>query len=168
MIAPQPWSSAQKVGDFKRPVGYILQQLEKVSHGWAVMPVSHSWGYSHPRGREIDFGTKGGSIHFACCNHCIRTKGRALAFPESCAEVSNCSKGARRWGDKVTRVASPVQFLNTPMQGGEPLAHDCLQAIEQVCAVWPDLQDAPTEDPATEFFTDGNSLVQEEEKPVMQ
>lgn len=67
-----------------------------------------------------------------------------------------------------TTALSPVQLLNTPMQGGEPLTHDCLQTIEQVCAGWPDLQGAPTVDPAAEFFTDRSSPVQEGEKPAVQ
>lgn len=79
----------------------------------------------------MDFGTKDGSVHFA---HSTRTKEGALAFPESYAEVSNCSNGGEDVRIKVATVVSPVRFLNTPMQGGEPLTHDCPQTIEKVCA----------------------------------
>lgn len=66
------------------------------------MPASHSDDYSpHPRGREIDFGTKDSGVHFTCSNHCIRKKRGALAFPESYAEVSDYFNEARRCGVEI-------------------------------------------------------------------
>ncbi|TRZ08963.1 hypothetical protein HGM15179_018145 [Zosterops borbonicus] len=62
---------------------------------------------------------------------------------------------------KATTSVNPAQFLNIPMQGEEHLTHGYLQTIEYVYASQPDLQDASTEDPEIEFFTDRSSFVKD-------
>ncbi|RMC04343.1 hypothetical protein DUI87_19162 [Hirundo rustica rustica] len=56
----------------------------------------------------------------------------------------------------VTNIVNPASFLSRSM--GEPVIHDCLEAIEATYSSRPDLKDTPFEDAET-WFTDGSSYV---------
>ncbi|RMC21142.1 hypothetical protein DUI87_02000 [Hirundo rustica rustica] len=56
----------------------------------------------------------------------------------------------------VTNIVNPASFLSGSM--GEPVIHDCLEAIEATYSSCPDLKDTPLEDAET-WFTDGSSYV---------
>lgn len=46
----------------------LFKTARQGQSGLAGMPESHSSNCSHPRGQEIDFGTKDNNVYFACCN----------------------------------------------------------------------------------------------------
>lgn len=57
----------------------------------------------------------------------------------------------------VTNTTNPALFLSGI--SGEPVTHDCLEAIEAVYSSRPDLKEEPLEDAKDSWYTDGNSFV---------
>lgn len=73
-----------------------------------------------------------------------------MAFPEPYVEISDCSNEARRCVVE-SNYCSKSSPIPEHRDGEEQLNHDGLQTTEQVYASQTDLQDAPTENPETEF-----------------
>lgn len=99
MTAPHAWSSGSEGGRLQDACGMLFKTSGQCQPGMAQMPVScRNDCFPHPRGQEIDFGTKDSGVHFTHHNHCVLPKRGALTFPRLYAEISDCSSGARRCG----------------------------------------------------------------------
>ncbi|XP_066195654.1 uncharacterized protein, partial [Sylvia atricapilla] len=150
----------QRLGSWKRPVGYFSKQLDNVSAGWpsclravAATVLLIQEARKLTMGRHIDvfvphmvttvLEQKGG--------HWL-SPSRMIKFQVTLTEQDDVTL-------KTTNLLNPASFLGTTAEEG-PLEHDCIEVIEYTYSARADLKDTPLEQPEWELFTDGSSFVE--------
>ncbi|XP_027763179.1 uncharacterized protein LOC114070137 [Empidonax traillii] len=150
----------QRLGSWKRPVGYFSKQLDTVSGGWpgclravAATVILIQEARKLTLGRHITvyvphmviavLEQKGG--HWLSSSRMLQYQ--ALLREQDDIEL------------KVTNHLNPAEFLRSAQEEGV-LEHDCMETIEHVYASRKDLKDEPLENPDWELFTDGSSFVE--------
>ncbi|XP_051630902.1 uncharacterized protein LOC127464578 [Manacus candei] len=150
----------QRLGSWKRPVGYFSKRLDAVSGGWpGCLRAVAATVILIQEARKLTLGKhmivyvphmviavleqKGG--HWLSSNHMLQYQ--ALLREQDDVEL------------KITNHLNPAEFLRSTQEEGT-LEHDCVETIEQVYASRRDLKDEPLTDPDWELFTDGSSFVE--------
>ncbi|XP_059701590.1 uncharacterized protein LOC132326881 [Haemorhous mexicanus] len=150
----------QRIGSWKRPVGYFLKQLDTVSAGWpSCLRVVAATVILIQEARKLTMGKKMEVFVPHMVLAVLEQKGghwlsssRMLQYQAILREQDDVEL-------KITNHINPAEFLRSEQEEGE-LAHDCVEVIEQVYASRMDLKDTPMEDPDWELFTDGSSYVE--------
>ncbi|XP_010576473.1 PREDICTED: uncharacterized protein LOC104838433 [Haliaeetus leucocephalus] len=151
----------QKMGSWKRPVGYFSKQLDTVSKGWpnclravaaTVMIIQEA--------RKLTLG-KTITVYVP---HMVKTvleqKGGHWLSPSRMMKYQVILTQQDDVILKTTNLVNPAVFLSSIQEEGQ-LEHDCLAAIEYVYSSREDLKDVPLERPDWELYTDGSSFVEQ-------
>ncbi|GAB0188415.1 protein NYNRIN-like [Grus japonensis] len=152
---------AQRLGSWKRPVGYFSKQLDNVSKGWpGCLRAVAATVLLIQEARKLTMGQK----IVVYVPHMVITvleqKGGHWLSPSRMLKYQVVLLEQDDVELKATAIVNPAMFLTTE-NPTEKLEHDCLITIEQVYSSRPDLKDEPLKDPDLELFTDGSSFVQE-------
>ncbi|GAB0207686.1 hypothetical protein GRJ2_003234300 [Grus japonensis] len=152
---------AQRLGSWKRPVGYFSKQLDNVSKGWpGCLRAVAATVLLIQEARKLTMGQK----IVVYVPHKVITvleqKGGHWLSPSRMLKYQVVLLEQDDVELKATAIVNPAMFLTTE-NPTEKLEHDCLVTIEQVYSSRPDLKDEPLKDPDLELFTDGSSFVQE-------
>ncbi|RLV63310.1 hypothetical protein DV515_00018401 [Chloebia gouldiae] len=150
----------QKLGSWKRPVGYFSKQLDAVSTGWppclravaaTVLLIQEAWKLT--LGRKIDVYVP----HMVMAvleqkgSHWLSSS-RMLQYQAILREQDDVQL-------QTTSHLNPAEFLRSEVIEDE-LVHDCVEMIEQVYSSRQDLKDEPLDTADWELFTDGSSFVE--------
>ncbi|GAB0207362.1 protein NYNRIN-like [Grus japonensis] len=152
---------AQRLGSWKRPVGYFSKQLDNVSKGWpGCLRAMATTVLLIQEARKLTMGQK----IVVYVPHMVITvlerKGGHWLSPSRMLKYQVVLLEQDDVELKATAIVNPAMFLSTE-NPTEKLEHDCLLTIEQVYSSRPDLTDEPLKDPDLELFIDGSSFVQE-------
>ncbi|XP_062370210.1 uncharacterized protein LOC134057228 [Cinclus cinclus] len=150
----------QKLGSWKRPVGYFSKQLDAVSSGWpSCLRAVAATVLLIQESRKLTLGKK---IEVFVPHMVITVLEQKGGHWLSSSRMLQYQAILREQDDvelKVTNHINPAEFLRSEQEEGE-LTHDCVEVIEQVFASRTDLKDVPLESPDWELFTDGSSFVE--------
>ncbi|XP_030367170.1 uncharacterized protein LOC115619267, partial [Strigops habroptila] len=150
----------QRLGSWKRPVGYFSKQLDPVSAGWpsCLRAVAATVTLI----QEVRKLTLGKHID-VYVPHMVMTvleqKGGYWLSPSRMMKYQAVLTEQDDVTLKTTNLLNPAAFLGTNTEDGI-LEHDCVETIEYTYATRADLKDAPLEQPDQELFTDGSSFVE--------
>ncbi|GAB0190206.1 protein NYNRIN-like [Grus japonensis] len=149
---------AQRLGSWKRPVGYFSKQLDNVSKGWpGCLRAVAATVLLIQEARKLTMGQK----IVVYVPHMVITvleqKGGHWLSPSRMLKYQVVLLEQDDVELKATAIVNPAMFLTTE-NPTEKLEHDCLITIEQVYSSRPDLKDEPLKDPDLELFTDGSSF----------
>ncbi|XP_058715777.1 uncharacterized protein LOC131590004 [Poecile atricapillus] len=151
---------AQRLGSWKRPVGYFSKQLDTVSAGWpSCLRAVTATVILIQEARKLTLGRK---IEVFVPHMVLAVLEQKGGHWLSSSRMLQYQAILREQDDvdlKMTNHVNPAEFLRSEQEEGE-LAHDCMEVIEQVYASRMDLKDVPMEDPDWELFTDGSSYVE--------
>ncbi|XP_063276755.1 uncharacterized protein LOC134562979 isoform X1 [Prinia subflava] len=151
---------AQRLGSWKRPVGYFSKQLDPVSAGWpSCLRAVTATVILIQEARKLTLGRK---IEVFVPHMVLAVLEQKGGHWLSSSRMLQYQAILREQDDvelKMTDHVNPAEFLRSEQEEGE-LAHDCMEGIEQVHASRIDLKDTPMEDPDWELFTDGSSFVE--------
>lgn len=150
----------QRLGSWKRPVGYFSKQLDTVSAGWP--PCLRAVAATVILIQEARKLTLGKKIEVFVPHMVLAVLEQKGGHWLSSSRMLQYQAVLREQDDvdlKITNCINPAEFLRSEAEGGE-LAHDCMETIEQVYASRIDLKDVPLENPDWELFTDGSSYVE--------
>ncbi|XP_005534386.1 PREDICTED: uncharacterized protein LOC102107869 [Pseudopodoces humilis] len=151
---------AQRLGSWKRPVGYFSKQLDTVSAGWpSCLRAVTATVILIQEARKLTLGRK---IEVFVPHMVLAVLEQKGGHWLSSSRMLQYQAILREQDDvdlKMTNHVNPAEFLRSEQEEGE-LAHDCMEVIEQVYASRMDLKDVPMEDPDWELFTDGSSFVE--------
>ncbi|XP_063252174.1 uncharacterized protein LOC134549951 [Prinia subflava] len=151
---------AQRLGSWKRPVGYFSKQLDPVSAGWpSCLRAVTATVILIQEARKLTLGRK---IEVFVPHMVLAVLEQKGGHWLSSSRMLQYQAILREQDDvelKMTDHVNPAEFLRSEQEEGE-LAHDCMEVIEQVHASRIDLKDVPMEDPDWELFTDGSSFVE--------
>lgn len=151
----------QRMGSWKRPVGYFCKQLDTVSKGWpnclravaaTVMLI-----------REARKLTLGRTITVYVPHMVITVLEQKGGHWLSPSRMMKYQVILTEQGDvilKTTNLVNPAVFLSSTQEEGQ-LEHDCLATIEYVYSSRGDLKDVPLERPDWELYTDGSSFMEQ-------
>ncbi|XP_030335442.1 uncharacterized protein LOC115605316, partial [Strigops habroptila] len=151
---------SQRLGSWKRPVGYFSKQLDPVSAGWpsCLRAVAATVTLI----QEVRKLTLGKHID-VYVPHMVMTvleqKGGYWLSPSRMMKYQAVLTEQDDVTLKTTNLLNPAAFLGTNTEDGI-LEHDCVETIEYTYATRADLKDAPLEQPDQELFTDGSSFVE--------
>ncbi|RLV63005.1 hypothetical protein DV515_00018719, partial [Chloebia gouldiae] len=150
----------QKLGSWKRPVGYFSKQLDAVSTGWppclravAATVLLIQEARKLTLGRKIDVYVP----HMVMAvleqkgSHWLSSS-RMLQYQAILREQDDVQL-------QTTSHLNPAEFLCSKVTEDE-LVHDCVEMIEQVYSSRQDLKDEPLDTADWELFTDGSSFVE--------
>ncbi|RLV63439.1 hypothetical protein DV515_00018270 [Chloebia gouldiae] len=150
----------QKLGSWKRPVGYFSKQLDAVSTGWppclravAATVLLIQEARKLTLGRKIDVYVP----HMVMAvleqkgSHWLSSS-RMLQYQAILREQDDVQL-------QTTSHLNPAEFLRSEVIEDE-LVHDCVEMIEQVYSSRQDLKDEPLDTADWELFTDGSSFVE--------
>ncbi|KAM6306915.1 LOW QUALITY PROTEIN: DENN domain-containing protein 2A-like [Podargus strigoides] len=150
----------QKLGSWKRPVGYFSKQLDTVSTGWpSCLRAVAATVILIQEARKLTLGRK---IEVFVPHMVIAVLEQKGGHWLSSSRMLQYQAILREQDDvelRITNHINPAEFLRSQLDEGE-LEHDCVEVIEQVYASRPDLKDVPMENPDWELFTDGSSFVE--------
>ncbi|XP_062348571.1 uncharacterized protein LOC134043853 [Cinclus cinclus] len=140
----------QKLGSWKRPVGYFSKQLDAVSSGWpSCLRAVAATVLLIQESRKLTL-EEGELTH-----DCVEVIEQVFA---SRTDLKDVPLESPDW-ELFTDGSSFVENGTSEQEEGE-LTHDCVEVIEQVFASRTDLKDVPLESPDWELFTDGSSFVE--------
>ncbi|RMB93984.1 hypothetical protein DUI87_29571 [Hirundo rustica rustica] len=150
----------QKIGPWKRPVGYFSKQLDTVSSGWpGCLRAVAATVLLIQEARKLTLGRK---LEVYVPHMVIAVLEQKGGHWLSSSRLLQYQALLREQDDielKITPHLNPAEFLRSEREEGE-LVHDCVEIIEQVYASREDLKDAPIDSPDWELFTDGSSFVE--------
>ncbi|RMB97595.1 hypothetical protein DUI87_25959 [Hirundo rustica rustica] len=150
----------QKIGPWKRPVGYFSKQLDTVSAGWpGCLRAVAATVLLIQEARKLTLGRK---LEVYVPHMVIAVLEQKGGHWLSSSRLLQYQALLREQDDielKITPHLNPAEFLRSEREEGE-LVHDCVEIIEQVYASREDLKDAPIDSPDWELFTDGSSFVE--------
>ncbi|RMC04062.1 hypothetical protein DUI87_19399 [Hirundo rustica rustica] len=150
----------QKIGPWKRPVGYFSKQLDTVSSGWpGCLQAVAATVLLIQEARKLTLGRK---LEVYVPHMVIAVLEQKGGHWLSSSRLLQYQALLREQDDielKITPHLNPAEFLRSEREEGE-LVHDCVEIIEQVYASREDLKDAPIDSPDWELFTDGSSFVE--------
>ncbi|RMB89576.1 hypothetical protein DUI87_34044 [Hirundo rustica rustica] len=151
---------AQRLGSWKRPVGYFSKQLDAVSAGWpSCLRAVTATVILIQEARKLTLGRK---IEVFVPHMVLAVLEQNGGHWLSSSRMLQYQAILREQDDvdlKMTNHINPAEFLRSEQEEGE-LAHDCMEVIEQVYASRMDLKDVPMENPDWELFADGSSFVE--------
>lgn len=151
---------AQRLGSWKRPVGYFSKQLDAVSAGWpSCLRAVTATVILIQEARKLTLGRK---IEIFVPHMVLAVLEQKGGHWLSSSRMLQYQAILREQDDvdlKITNRVNPAEFLRSEQEEGE-LAHDCMEVIEQVYASRIDLKDVPMENPDWELFTNGSSFVE--------
>ncbi|XP_050769787.1 uncharacterized protein LOC127027997 [Gymnogyps californianus] len=152
---------AQKLGSWKRPMGYFSKQLDNVSKGWpACLRAVAATILLIQEARKLTLGQKLTVFVPHAVTAVLEQKGGHWLSP---SRILNYQAILLEQDDvelKVTTILNPATFLTTDPDGGE-LTHDCLQTMEQTYSSRADLKDMPMENVDWDLFVDGSSFMRD-------
>ncbi|RMB96229.1 hypothetical protein DUI87_27292 [Hirundo rustica rustica] len=150
----------QKIGPWKRPVGYFSKQLDTVSSGWpGCLRAVAATVLLIQEARKLTLGRK---LEVYVPHMVIAVLEQKGGHWLSSSRLLQYQALLREQDDielKINPHLNPAEFLRSNQEEGE-LVHDCVEIIEQVYASREDLKDAPIDSPDWELFTDGSSFVE--------
>ncbi|XP_076217596.1 uncharacterized protein LOC143172258 [Aptenodytes patagonicus] len=151
----------QKMGSWKRPVGYFSKQLGTVSKEWptclravaaTVMLIQEA--------RKLTLGRTITVYVPHMVITVLEQKGGHWLSPSRRMKYQVILTEQDDVILKTTNLINPADFLNSVQEEGQ-IEHDCLVTIEHVYSSREDLNDRPLEDPDWELYTDGSSFVED-------
>lgn len=151
----------QKMGSWKRPVGYFSKQLDTVSKGWpnCLRAVAATLMLIQ-EARKLTMG----KTIIVYVPHMVKTvleqKGGYWLSPSRMMKYQVILTQQDDVILKTTNLVNPAVFLSSIQEEGQ-LEHDCLAAIEYVYSSREDLKDVPLEQPDWELYTDGSSFMEQ-------
>ncbi|XP_069737468.1 uncharacterized protein [Phaenicophaeus curvirostris] len=150
----------QKLGSWKRPVGYFSKQLDPVSAGWpSCLRAVAATVILIQEARKLTLG-KNIEVYVP---HMVLTvleqKGGHWLSPSQMMKFQAILTEQDDVSLKTTNLLNPAAFLGAATEDG-PLEHDCIEVIEHTYATRADLKDTPIEQPDQELFTDGSSFME--------
>ncbi|KAK4816189.1 hypothetical protein QYF61_012654 [Mycteria americana] len=152
----------QRLGAWRRAVGYFSKQLDNVSKGWpGCLCAVAATVLLIQEDRKLTIGQRiivyvphmvtsvleQKGAHRLALSHML--KYQVILLEQDDVEL------------KTTIAINPAMFLNSEVRDSEPLHHNCLQTIEHVYSSRQDLRDEPLTNPDLELFTDGSSFVRD-------
>ncbi|XP_068856810.1 uncharacterized protein [Aphelocoma coerulescens] len=150
----------QRLGSWKRPMGYFSKQLDMVSGGWpGCLRAVAATVILIQEARKL---TLGKHITVYVPHMVIAVLEQKGGHWLSSSRMMQYQAQLREQDDvelKITNHLNPAEFLRSTQEEGE-LEHDCVEVIEQVYASREDLKDVPMADPDVELFTDGSSFME--------
>ncbi|XP_040434580.1 uncharacterized protein LOC121080559 [Falco naumanni] len=150
----------QKMGSWKRPVGYFSKQLDVVSKGWSTcLRAVAATVMLIQEARKL---TLGRMITVYVPHMVITVLEQKVGHWLSPSRMMKYQVVLTEQDDvilKTTNLTNPAVFLSF-VQEEEQLEHDCLATIERVYSSREDLKDTPLEAPDWELYTDGSSFVE--------
>ncbi|XP_062485374.1 uncharacterized protein LOC134169139 [Pezoporus occidentalis] len=150
----------QKLGSWKRPVGYFSKQLDPVSTGWpsclravaaAVILIQEA--------RKLTLGKHIDVFVPHMVTTVLEQKGGHWLSPSRMMKYQAILMEQDDINLRTTNLLNPAAFLGTDLEEGT-LEHDCIEVIKHTYATRTDLKDVPLERPDWELFTDGSSFVE--------
>ena len=152
---------AQKLGLWKRPVGYFSKQLDNVSKGWpACLRAVAATVLLIQEARKLTLGQKLTVFVPHAVTPVLEQKGGHCLSPSRILKYQAILLEQDDVELKVTTILNPATFLTTDPDGGE-LTHNCLQTMEQMYSSRADLKDMPMENADWDLFVDGSSFMQD-------
>ncbi|RMC21081.1 hypothetical protein DUI87_01938 [Hirundo rustica rustica] len=150
----------QKIGPWKRPVGYFSKQLDTVSSGWpGCLRAVAATVLLIQEARKLTLGRKLEVYVPHMVIAVLEQKGGHWLSSSCLLQYQALLREQDDIELKITPHLNPAEFLRPNREEGE-LVHDCVEIIEQVYASREDLKDAPIDSPDWELFTDGSSFVE--------
>ncbi|XP_037228472.1 uncharacterized protein LOC119140913, partial [Falco rusticolus] len=151
----------QRIGSWKRPVGYFSKQLDTVSRGWpnclravaaTVMLIQEA--------RKLTLGRTITVYVPHMVITVLEQKGGHWLSPSRMMKYQVVLTEQDDVILKTTNLVNPAVFLSSIQEEGR-LEHDCLAAIEYVYSSREDLKDVPLERPDWELYSDGSSFMEQ-------
>ncbi|KAK4810906.1 hypothetical protein QYF61_013314 [Mycteria americana] len=150
----------QKLGSWKRPVGYFSKQLDEVSKGWpACLRAVAATATLTEESRKLTLGQPITVFVPHAVSSLLENKGHHWISPSRLAKYQAVLLEQDGGVISLTSALNPATLL--PISESGELHHDCLTTIEQVYSSRPDLQDEPLPNAELELFTDGSSFMLE-------
>ncbi|XP_037228154.1 uncharacterized protein LOC119140725 [Falco rusticolus] len=156
-----PGVLTQRIGSWKRPVGYFSKQLDTVSRGWpnclravaaTVMLIQEA--------RKLTLGRTITVYVPHMVITVLEQKGGHWLSPSRMMKYQVVLTEQDDVILKTTNLVNPAVFLSSIQEEGR-LEHDCLATIEYVYSSREDLKDVPLERPDWELYTDGSSFMEQ-------
>ncbi|XP_072774779.1 uncharacterized protein [Taeniopygia guttata] len=150
----------QKLGSWKRPVGYFSKQLDAVSTGWP--PCLRAVAATVLLIQEARKLTLGRKIDVYVPHMVMAVLEQKGGHWLSSSRMLQYQAILRKQDDvqlQTTSHLNPAEFLRSQVNEDE-LVHNCVEVIEQVYASRQDLKDEPLDAVDWELFTDGSSYVE--------
>ncbi|XP_026721832.1 uncharacterized protein LOC113489949 [Athene cunicularia] len=150
---------AQRMGSWKRRVGYFSKQLDTMSKGWpaclqavaaTVILIQEAWKLTLGRTITVYVPHMVITVLEQKGGHWLSLS-RIMKYQVVLTEQDNVIS--------KTKLVNPAVFLNSTQEEGQ-LEHDCLTTIEHVYSRQEDLKDTSLEDPDWELYTDDSSFVE--------
>ncbi|XP_053909750.1 uncharacterized protein LOC128850350 [Cuculus canorus] len=150
----------QKLGSWKRPVGYFSKQLDPVSAGWpSCLRAVAATVLLIQEARKLTLGKRIEVYVPHMVLTVLEQKGGHWLSPSRMMKFQAMLTEQDDVDLKTTNILNPAAFLGAAAEDG-PLEHDCVEIIEHTYATRKDLKDVPIEQPDQELFTDGSSFVE--------
>lgn len=150
----------QRLGSWKRPVGYFSKQLDAVSAGWpSCLRAVAATVLLIQEARKLTLGKRIEVFVPHMVTTVLEQKGGHWLSPSRMMKYQAILTEQDDVILKTTNLLNPAVFLGTTTEEGD-LSHDCVETIEHTYASRTDLKDQPLEKPDWELFTDGSSFVE--------
>ncbi|XP_065516716.1 uncharacterized protein LOC136004285 isoform X2 [Lathamus discolor] len=150
----------QKIGSWKRPVGYFSKQLDPVSAGWpSCLRAVAATIVLIQEARKLTLGKHIEVFVPHMVTTVLEQKGGYWLSPSRMMKYQAILTEQDDVSLKTTNLLNPAAFLGTDLEEGT-LEHNCIEVIEHTYATRTDLKDVPLEQPDWELFTDGSSFVE--------
>ncbi|XP_061205549.1 uncharacterized protein LOC133210300 [Neopsephotus bourkii] len=150
----------QRLGSWKRPVGYFSKQLDPVSAGWpSCLRAVAATIVLIQEARKLTLGRHMEVFVPHMVTTVLEQKGGYWLSPSRMMKYQAILTEQDDVSLKTTNLLNPAAFLGAELEG-ETLEHNCIEVIEHTYATRADLKDAPLEQPDWELFTDGSSFVE--------
>ncbi|XP_062484482.1 protein NYNRIN-like, partial [Pezoporus occidentalis] len=150
----------QKLGSWKRPVGYFSKQLDPVSAGWPVcLRAVAATIVLIQEARKLTLGKHMEVFVPHMVTTVLEQKGGYWLSPSRMMKYQAILTEQDDVSLKTTNLLNPAAFLGTDLEE-RMLEHNCIEVIEHTYATRTDLKDEPLEQPEWELFTDGSSFVE--------
>jgi len=151
---------AQNLGPHQWAVVYFSKQLDEVSKGWpSCLRATAAVLLNIQEAPKFTLGQKTTVLLSPAASAVLQVKGGHWLSPQRFLKYQAILVEQDDIEIVVTDIVEPASFLSGTT--GEPVSHDCLEAIEAVYSSPPDLKAKPLEDAEDSWYTDGSSFVQQ-------
>ncbi|XP_035169578.1 uncharacterized protein LOC118159047, partial [Oxyura jamaicensis] len=150
----------QRLGSWKRPVGYFSKQLDAVSAGWpSCLRAVAGTVLLIQEARKLTLGKRIEVFVPHMVTTVLEQKGGYWLSPSRMMKYQAILTEQDDVTLNTTNLLNPAVFLGTSPEEGS-LNHNCMEVIEYTYASRADLKDTPLERYDWELFTDGSSFVE--------
>nr|XP_021149626.1 uncharacterized protein LOC110362271 [Columba livia] len=133
----------QRLGSWKRPVGYFSKQLDPVSAGWlACLRAVAATVMLIQEVRKLTMGKRIEVFVSHMVTTVLEQKGGHWLSPSRMMKYQIILTEQDDVVLKTTNLMNPAEFLGAGTEEGD-LEHDCVEVIEYTHASRPDLRDTP-------------------------